>query len=175
MLDRTITPFTLYTCSSRQKGNNVRYPNKVVISGIEDLRKAAMFDHVAATYRNNYRLEENFCSSDCLILDSDNDHSDNPVDWKTPDDVAVAFPGVEFYAVESRNHMKIKKGKSERPRYHYYFPIHTITDLNEYRWLKKRATEVFPYFDEAANDGARQLFGVVDPQVHYYGGVTNVD
>lgn len=175
MLNSISTPFTLYTCRFRQKSNNVRYPNKVVISSIEDLRKAAIFDHVAATYRNNYRDGKYFCSSDCLIADLDNDHSDDPSDWKTPNDVAAAFPGVEFYAVESRNHMKVKNGKSERPRYHFYFPINTVSDPNEYVMYKEWTTEVFPYFDKAANDNARQLFGVENPQVYYYGGVTNVD
>lgn len=69
-------------------------------------------------------------------MDCDNDHSDDPSDWVTPLEVAMAFPGVEFVVVYSRNNMLPKSGKSPRPRFHVYFPIPPITDSAEYTALK---------------------------------------
>ena len=167
--------FTLYNCAYRENARNTYYPNRIAVSSAEDLRGAVMYDHVAALYRDNRRGSDRFSQSDCLQMDLDNTHSDNPADWKTPDDVAAAFPGVEFYAVESRNHMKIKKGAVARPKHHYYFPINTVTDTEEYRRLKEWILSIFPYFDSDAKDSARFFFGVENPRVYHYGGVTNAD
>ena len=43
-------------------------------------------------------------------MDCDNTFSDNPVEWKFPEDVANAFPNVMFAVCYSRNHMKEKNG-----------------------------------------------------------------
>lgn len=45
----------------------------------------------------------------------DMDHSDDPKDWVTFQDVALAFPGVPFVVASSRNHMKQKKEKVQDP------------------------------------------------------------
>lgn len=42
----------------------------------------------------------------CLPVDCDNDHSENPDDWVTPDDIMQAFPGVSF-AIHYRLWMEI--------------------------------------------------------------------
>lgn len=62
--------------------------------------------------------------------------------------------------------MKPKAGKAPRPKYHIYFPIHSVTDAAAYADLKRRVITVFPWFDKAAADASRFLFGVEDPQVH---------
>lgn len=167
--------FTLYKCAYRVNKHNAYYPQRVKVSSAENLRGVVMNDHVAATYRNNHRLIDDFIQSDCIMLDLDNDHSDDPAEWKTPDDVAAIFPRVEFYAVESRSHMKVKDGKAARPKHHYYFPINTVTDIEEYRRLKGWILSIFPYFDRNAKDSARFFFGVENPRVYHYGGVTNAD
>ena len=87
----------------------------------------------------------------------------------------AAFPGVAFYAVPSRNHMKPKKDskgviRAARPKYHIYFPIDTVTDAAEYRQMKERLLAIFPYFDDGAKDAARFLFGVDGAQVTFVGG-----
>lgn len=100
------------------------------------MKAAAEFDHVTAEYKNNHRSNSDFLSSDNIPMDCDNDHSDNPNDWVTPLEVAMAFPGVEFVVVYSRNNMLPKNGKSPRPRFHVYFPIPLITDAAAYTALK---------------------------------------
>ena len=161
---------TLYTSGYRGNERNAGYPQKVEISSVEDLRRAVAFDHVCAAYRNNHRAISDFLYSDCLMLDLDNTHSDNPADWKTLEHVKAAFPGVPFYAVESRNHMKPKEGKAPRPKYHLYFAINSTADRDAYALWKSWAVSVFPYFDTNAKDAARFFFGVESPKVLFIAG-----
>lgn len=79
----------------------------------------------------------NFQYADCIPMDCDNDHSDNPADWKSPEDVRKAFPGVAFAVSFSRNHMKEKCDKAARPKFHCYFPIGRISSAEQYVAMKK--------------------------------------
>ena len=160
--------FTLYTANCIGNPQNSLYPDKVEINGADDMKAAVAYDHVCAEFRNSHRSSAEFLSADNIPMDCDNDHSDNPNDWVTPLEVAMAFPGVEFVVVYSRNHMLPKSGKTARPRFHVYFPISPITDSSEYTALKKRIAAEFPYFDKNALDSARLLFGVTNPQVEIY-------
>ena len=163
-------PITLYTANLRGDASNSFYPNKRVIASAEDLKEAAQYDQVFAEYRDSRRAGEGFVCSDCLPFDCDNDHSDLETDWKTADDVEAAFPGVPFYLVYSRHHMKWKEKRSPRPRFHVIFPIDPMTDEEAYRQLKKSVFAFFPYFDPKALDTARFFFGVKNPVVEMYGG-----
>ena len=149
---------------------NCCYPKKAVVTGAETLKSAVTRDYVAALYQNGYRRKDGFIRSDCLVMDCDNDHSDNPADWVTPDDVAAVFPGVSFGVHYSRNHMKEKHGQSSRPRFHILFPIEDATDPEQYAALKARTLALFPYFDKQAADAARFFFGTVEPVVEYRDG-----
>ena len=166
--------FTLYTANCAGNPQNNLYPNRLIISNADDMRAAVVYDHVCAEFRNSRRNNSDFISSDNIPMDCDNDHSDDPSDWVTPLEVAMAFPGVEFVVVYSRNNMLPKSGKSPRPRFHVYFPIPQITDSAEYTALKKRIAAEFPYFDKNALDSARLLFGVPIPQVEIYNGDMSV-
>ena len=154
--------------------SNCAYPNSVMVSDRDSFIKAISFDHVAGTFKGNYRSKDNFISSDCIPMDCDNDHSDVEKDWVTPFDVAMAFPDVCFYASYSRNHMKNKGSKSARPRFHVYFPIEEITDADEYAEYKEKIQTVFPYFDDNALDAARFLYGTSTPEVELYEGSTTI-
>lgn len=162
--------FTIYAANCVGSLSNSIYPNKHIITDETSMKAAAEFDHVTAEYKNNHRSNLDFISADNIPMDCDNDHSDNPSDWVTPFEVAMAFPGVEFVVVYSRNNMLPKNGKSPRPRFHVYLPIPLITDAAEYTALKKRIAAEFPYFDKNALDSARLLFGVPNPQVEIFNG-----
>lgn len=162
--------FTLYTANCAGSLSNNIYPNKHNVTDENSMKSAVEFDHVTAEYKNNHRSNSDFISADNVPMDCDNDHSDNPNDWVTPLEVAMAFPGVEFVVVYSRNNMLPKSGKSPRPRFHVYYPIPPITDSGEYTALKKRIAAEFPYFDKNALDSARLLFGVTNPQVEFFNG-----
>lgn len=165
---------TIYTADCVGSLSNCIYPYKNIITDEQSMKAAMQHDHVTAEYKDNYRSNSNFISADNVPLDCDNDHSDNPDEWITPFEVAMAFPDISFVAVYSRNHMKIKDGKSARPRFHVYFVIPTVTDSKEYTSLKKRITATFPYFDSNALDSARLLFGVTNPEVEFYEGRINI-
>lgn len=162
--------FTLYHADCIGQAGNCLYPHKVSIIDTNSLEQAVSRDYICAEYSGNYRSKDNFLGSDCLSVECDNEHSENPADWKTPDDIAVVFPGVEFAVHYSRNHMKVKNGKPARPKFHVFFAIDPITDAEEYANLKKLVSIIFPYFDPKALDAARFYFGTPTPQVELIDG-----
>ena len=101
--------FTIYTADCVGNSGNCLYPNKMIVTDKESFIKATKMDHVTAKYKGNYRSKDNFEFSDCIPLDCDNDHSDNPNKWVTPLDIALEIPGVAF-AVSYRRHHNISKG-----------------------------------------------------------------
>ena len=107
--------FTLYTADCRENARNIRYPNPAAITTAADLKKATAYDHVCAQYADGIRKEANFQFSDVLPMDCDNDHSDNPNDWLTPETLAQRLPDVAFAATYSRHHMQAKGKYSARP------------------------------------------------------------
>ena len=84
--------FTLYSADFINAPSNCSYPHKTEVRDAADLAAAVSRDYVCAEYMNHYRNGENFLGSDCLPVDCDNDHSENPADWVTPADVQAAFP-----------------------------------------------------------------------------------
>ncbi len=50
------------------------------------------------------------------------------------------------YAIAfSRNHMKVKDGKSERPRFHVYFQIEEITDEKVWKRIRDKYAAEHPF------------------------------
>ena len=166
--------FTLYNANFTGNPSNCSYPHKHVIMDEAGLKAAICRDYVCAEYKNNYRTGANFIGSDCLPVDCDNDHSENPEDWITPEDVMNAFPGVTFAVHFSRSHNKPKKGKAARPKFHVLFPIEYTTDAKQYSEMKKLVQGVFPYFDTQALDAARFFFGTATADVRIYPGRINL-
>lgn len=166
--------FTLYSADVTGNPGNCSYPHRHEVTGEESLKAALRRDYVCAAYKNDYRANDNFVGSNCLPVDCDNDHTDNPQDWIVPADVAAAFPSVSFAVHYSRHHMKPKNGKAARPKFHVLFPIDEIADADEYSALKKLVNAIFPYFDTKALDSARFFYGTADPQVELFGGSVNL-
>ena len=162
--------FTLYHSDSRETPANCTYMHKVEVTDKDTLLRAVAHDYVCAEYKDGYRSNDNFLGSDCLPVDCDNDHSDDPEEWVYPSDVANAFPGVAFAVHYSRNHMKMKAGKAARPKFHVFFSIARVTDAGQYSELKKLVNTIFPYFDTKALDAARFFFGTQKPQVEIFDG-----
>ena len=155
--------------------SNCVYPNPVTVTDADTMRQAAAFDHVCAAYKQNYRSVDNFLKADCLPMDCDNDHSDDPDDWLTPFDVAMDFPGVGMIFVYSRSHMKQKGKRGPRPRFHVYFICTETTNSEIYSSWKDRLIADYPYFDDGAKDSARFLFGVKNAVVEVYDGEITID
>ena len=166
---------TIYDAATVGSRSNCVYPNPVTVTDADTMRQAAAFDHVCAAYKQNYRSVDNFLKADCLPMDCDNDHSDDPDDWLTPFDVAMDFPGVGMIFVYSRSHMKQKGKRGPRPRFHVYFICTKTTDAALYSSWKDKLIADYPYFDDGAKDSARFLFGVKDAVVEVYDGEITID
>lgn len=166
---------TIYDAVTVGSRSNCVYPNPVTVTDADTMRQAAAFDHVCAAYKQNYRSVDNFLKADCLPMDCDNDHSDDPDDWLTPFDVAMDFPGVGMIFVYSRSHMKQKGKRGPRPRFHVYFICTETTNSEIYSSWKDRLIADYPYFDDGAKDSARFLFGVKNAVVELYDGEITID
>ena len=167
---------TLCCATCVGKAANCIYPNKVVVDNAADMKSAVAVDHVCATYTGNRRGNSNFIESDVIPMDIDNDHSDNPADWITEDKMEELFGDVDYVLVPSRHHMLAKDGKSERPRYHAYFPIEKCTDAAQYTAMKTAIQKAHPFFDDNALDAARFLFGATaDDTVWHEGWMSIMD
>lgn len=167
----------IYRSDTRGSAQTVFFPRSIEVNSVEDLVQAVEYDHICGAHSMGKRGNGTFLHTDCLPMDCDNGHSDDPGEWITPKMVAEKLPGVMFYAVYSRNHMREKKGSSHgspRPRFHIYFPIDTVSNADEYRALKERVVQSFPFFDACAKDASRMLFGVEQPEAECYDGEYNL-
>ena len=138
---------------------NCLYPTRVEINDATELREAIKFDHVCAEYKGNYRSINNFMKSNVVVMDCDNDHSENPDDWITPEAIDEMMPDVSYAISFSRNHLKVKDGKTARPKFHVYFEIEVTEDAKYYADLKAGIKKAYPFFDGNALDAARFIFG----------------
>ena len=183
--------FTIYISSKRGDRTNTSYPVEKVISCSDELAAAAAFDNVPCrfadgknnrgTFIRSYRNKRCFVSTNCIIMDCDNTSSDPTTDmdasqWKTPEDVRTAFPGVEFYVVYSRNHNRPKNGKSPRPKFHIYFPLdETYESAKVVERLKSEIIARFDAFDPKALKINQFMFGVENATVEHHEGFFNID
>ena len=167
--------FTIYYADCRGREENCRYPHRADVTDAESLRQAVARDYVCAEYKNSYRSNANFIRSNCLVVEFDNDHSEDPEDWITPEDLRAAFPDVTIGIHYSRHHMKKKNGKPERPKFHAFMEIDEITDHAAYKAMKERVARICPYVDPKALDSAHFFYGTKDPQVEYFPGTKKLD
>lgn len=167
--------FTLHYADGTNVKNNCNYPHTMQVTDEESLRKATGHDYVCVLYQNGYRSNANFISANCLGMDCDNDHSENPEDWVTLESIQQIFPDVAFAVHFSRNHMKPKRGNAARPKFHCLFCIDEMTDPDAYRALKRRVQRVCPFFDSNALDAARFFFGTEQPEVEFHPGTLTLN
>ena len=166
---------TIFAANCIGQAANCSYPNKVTVVTPEQLREAVKADHVCAEYKGNYRGIGNFIRSDVIVMDIDNDHSEEPTEWITAEKLGEIFPDMEYMLASSRHHLLPKEGKSARPRYHIYFPISEITDAEMYGNLKKALQKEYSFFDGNALDVARFIFGADCEEVLVHDGWMTID
>lgn len=151
--------FTLYAADCTGNAKNTIYPHQKVITSEADLKKAVASDHVCAKYDNDTRCDANFQISDVVPMDCDNDHSNNPDDWITPEKLSEMLTDVAFAVTYSRHHMLAKGSVSARPRFHVFFPTMPCKDAAFHKSIKARIHKELPFFDGNALDASRFLFG----------------
>ncbi len=150
---------TIYTANCIGNSRNNLYPNIHEIESPGEMDQAMMYDHVCAEYRGGHRSGDDFLSSDVVVMDCDNDHSDNPGDWITAEKLDGMMPDVSYVIVPSRHDGLEKEGKGPRPRFHVYFSIGRVHDASLYADIKRAIHDSYPFFDRKALDAARFIFG----------------
>ena len=169
--------FELYGCRYVQNRTNCRYPIRMVIRSPADLCRAAGHDFVCARYRDNYRMNDNFESSDVAFWDVDNSGIADPGKWITPDKIREIFRDVAFAITPSRHNMIPKGNEAARPRFHVFAPIRAETSFQKYGELKAKVQRHFPFFDPNAVDAARFIFGcqIKPEEVIWHEGKITID
>ena len=167
--------FTIYTANCTGNEKNTLYPNQRVITCEGDLKKSITADHVCAKYKNNHRCNINFIVSDVIPMDCDNDHSENPDEWITPEFLADNLCDVAFAVTYSRHHMLAKGNKSARPRFHVYFPTAPCNNETVYKSTKEKIQKELSFFDKGALGASRFLFGCPSDVFWHDGSLTIED
>ncbi len=160
-------------CTGNEK--NCLYRHRIEITDEASLAEAARYDYVCAEYRNGYRGNDRFIGSDCVAVDFDNDHSENPEDWVKPEQIMEALPDVPVAIHYSRNHMRVKKGKAARPKFHAIIAIRPVRDAKAYAEIKRKLAAMFPFADPNALDAARFFYGTEEPLVEFYPGTKTLN
>ncbi|MFM0786805.1 phage/plasmid primase, P4 family [Streptococcus suis] len=151
------------------------YPNMVTITDKAILQNVAQFDHVAGLFVQNTRSNANFIKSDVLVMDIDNDHTENPDEWLTEEFLKDVFADYNFALVTSRSHLKAKGGKAPRPKFHIYFQIEEVADKDIYVAMKEELCNQYKFFDDNAKDAARFFFGNPNAQVIWHDSWLTID
>lgn len=167
--------FTLYTANCTGNEKNCLYPNVCIIENETDFIAAISKDHVTGRFKGNYRSIGNYEVSDCEVMDCDNDHSENPDEWITPEVLTEKLDDIAFVIAPSRNNMKEKDGISARPRFHVYFPHGPIRDAGQCAALKHQIYSRLSFFDGNALDAARFIFGCPVEKVVWHEGEMTID
>ena len=166
---------TLFKANCLCNAKNCYYSDKAVVTNAEELIEAVKFDHVCAEYQKNYRSVGNFMESDVIVMDLDNDHTENPAEWVTPAKLDEMMPDISYALAPSRHHMLPKDGKAARPKYHVYFPIDKCTDAETYAAIKRAIHKAYPVFDGNALDAARFIFGADCTEAEWHDGWMTID
>ena len=167
--------FTLYTANCTGNEKNILYPNQKVITSEADLKKPLSTIMSCAQYENFARSDANFLLSDVVPMDCDNDHSDDPKDWITPQFLADNLCDVAFAVTYSRHHMLAKGDKSARPRFHVFFLLHPARTPRCIKQLKIRFIRNCRSLTEMHWMPLRFLFGCSSDVVWHEGSLSIED
>ena len=152
---------TIYTADCTGDAANCLYPHKMEPTNAAELAKAVSRDHVAALYLNNYRSNDNFIEATVIEMDCDNDHTEDPAGWVTPEKLAEDpdLMDVEFATTPSRHNMLPKGEKSARPRFHFHATIERCESAEKIKAIKTALQKKYPFFDDNALDAGRFMYG----------------
>lgn len=167
----------LFTADCVGNAKNCHYPNQVEVTSADELAKALAHDHTCGQFKGNYRSINNFEGADAIVMDFDNEESDDPADWHTLQGVADEMADISVAIAPSRHNMIPKDGNAARPKGHAYFPIEHTEDPERYAAIKRGIQKKFPFFDANATDAARFIFGTdIDPDdIIWQEGWMNID
>lgn len=165
----------IYTGNHVGNEKNCLYPTRWEIKSGAELAEAVKLDHVCAEYKNNYRNADNFCVSNVVVMDVDNDHTENEAEWIDAEKLDELMPDIAFAWAPSRHNYLNKDSFGPRPRGHVYFSIGEIFDAEQYANLKKAIQAAYPFFDDNALDAARFIYGADTGDVVWHDGWVTID
>ena len=146
--------FVIYTADCTGNKANCDYPHRVEVDSADVLQEAVKKDHVCAEYKGNYRSKDNFVTSNAIVMDVDNDHTDEPLEFITEAKMDEMFPDIDYCLVPSRHHMLPKGSHPAAPRFHVIFPVEAIYNADEYAKVKEVLYKKSPFFDGNVLDAA---------------------
>lgn len=113
-------------------------------------------DYSGILFKNNYRRQDNFISSEFIILDFDN----NPSDPKLSLIEAIqTFSEYKCIISTSRNHQRPKDDKPKADRFRVIlFTEQPITNLKDYLTTWLSVAKRYPATDQKCKDGARFFY-----------------
>ena len=169
----------LYTADCTGNAANCVYPHRIEAANARELAEAVRRDHVAARYTNNYRSNETFEEAVLIEMDCDNEHTENPAEWVTPETLAedADLSDVYFATTPSRHNMLPKGNKSARPRFHIHAPIRRCTSAEQVAAIKRALRKKYPFFDKQALDAGRFMYGcdACEDDVYWHEGFMTID
>ena len=170
---------TIYTADCTGDAANCRYPHKVDVTSAAELAEAVACDHVSARYLDDYRSNDNFLEATVIEMDCDNDHTEDPAQWVTPEKLAEDpdLGDVEFATTPSRHNMLPKGKLSARPRFHFHATISKCVSAGKVAAIKRALHKKYPFFDGKALDAGRFMFGsaISEDEVFWHEGFLTVD
>lgn len=105
-----------------------------------------------------------------IVMDVDNDHTDEPLEFITEAKMDEMFPDIDYCLVPSRHHMLPKGSHPAAPRFHVIFPVEAINNADEYAKVKEVLYKKYPFFDGNVLDAAKFLFGCDVSEVTWHEG-----
>lgn len=151
--------FTIYGADVTGVETNCLYPHRFEVDSPQVLAQALAKDNAACAFENSYRHTDNILTADCIVMDYDNDHTDVPGEMLTPEKIAKIWPDAAMAIAPSRNNMKVKNGKSPRPKGHVVFPIKETNDAAYIAALKRGIYKECPLFDKKCLDAPHFIYG----------------
>lgn len=167
--------FTIYTADVTGVQDNSIYPHRHEITDAASLAVAVRRDHVCARYKDDHRGKDTFIVSDCLVMDVDNDHTEDSDGWITPEAIGMEYADIQYAICYSRNHMRQKGSYGPRPRFHVYLVIYPTRDHEIYSGMKETLHVMYPFYDKNALDAGRFIYGSDPGEVIWHDGTKTIE
>ena len=147
------------------------------VDGVNELLFAARFDWSPGIYRDGWKRDKDWISSDWLFFDVDNEAGPHC----SIKEFSELFARFKFFIITSRNHQKAKSKTNKKTgivtdyppsdRFHVLFPVETITDITVLNKCLSTIIGKYPFFDKNAKGANRFFYGFDNAEVFFHDGI----
>ncbi len=164
--------FDLY----RPNGAEGRYfPSRVSVHDEKSFIKAVKYDNTGVEFKDGFLNKDCFLSSNVVLFDCNNSHSDDPADWITSVDFMHILPDINYAIVYPKRYPIDMRTGQEKPWFRIYFPITEQIDEKRYTKLKTTMQKVYPFFSSASVKPTTFFTGIRNTDYFWCRGIGNVD